>query len=134
MAAIIGGCLCGNVRYEITADPMMAAHCYCSDCRKTTGSAMASVLLVPKDAFRLSKGELKYFAVKGDSGNEISRGFCANCGSGIVSKLAMPMVAVKAGSLDDQSKFKPMMNIYKASASAWAPINSGLQSFDKMPN
>ncbi|HXW83787.1 MAG TPA: GFA family protein [Candidatus Binataceae bacterium] len=133
MASTVGGCLCGNVRYEITADPMMAGHCYCSDCRRTSGAAMASVMLVPKDAFRLTKGELKFFAVKGDSGNEVSRGFCANCGSGIVSKLAMPMVAVKAGSLDDQSKFRPSMNLYKSSAPTWAPMTASLQTFDKMP-
>jgi len=133
-SAISGGCLCGKVRYEISSDPAMAAHCYCGDCRRVTGSAMASVMLVPKDDFHLTKGELKYFSMKGDSGNEISRGFCANCGSGILAKLAMPMVAVKAGSLDDPSRFNPQMNIFKSSAPAWAPMNSTLHSFDKGPS
>jgi hypothetical protein len=27
-----GGCLCGAIRYEITAEPMMAGHCQCLDC------------------------------------------------------------------------------------------------------
>ena len=130
---ITGGCLCGKVRYEVTAEPAFSAHCYCRDCQKSSGTAMASVMLVPKDAFRLTKGELKFYAVKSDSGREVSRGFCADCGSPIISRPAMPMIAIKAGSLDDTSLFKPMMNVYKASAPHWAPMLEGIPSFDKNP-
>ena len=37
---------------------------------------MAPVIVVPKSAFRLVRGDLKYHAVTGDSGNEVGRGFC----------------------------------------------------------
>ncbi len=96
---------------------------------------MASVLIVPKAGFRIVKGELKSYAVKGDSGNEVAREFCPNCGSGIVSRLAgMPdVVAVKAGSLDDTSGFKPTMSIYVSSAPRWATFAADLDRFDKMP-
>jgi hypothetical protein len=96
---------------------------------------MASLLIVPKAAFRITKGALKSYAVKADSGNEVAREFCPNCGSGILSRLAgMPdVVAVKAGSLDDSSGFKPTMNIYMSSAPAWAPVVLNLQRFEKMP-
>ena len=29
-----GGCLCGALRYEATAEPLYAGLCYCADCRK----------------------------------------------------------------------------------------------------
>jgi hypothetical protein len=41
---------------------------------------MAPVIVVPKSAFRLVRGDLKYHAVTGDSGNEVGRGFCTSCG------------------------------------------------------
>jgi len=96
---------------------------------------MASVLIVPKVAFRIVRGELKSYAVKADSGNEVAREFCANCGSGILSRLAgMPeVIAVKAGSLDNTSGFKPTMNIYVSSAPRWATFAAELDRFDKMP-
>ncbi len=132
--AITGGCACGAIRYECSADPMMAANCYCTDCRHSTGTAMASVMLVPKAALKIT-GTLKQFAVKGDSGAEVSRGFCPNCGSPILSLIgAMPeFVALKAGSLDDQSVFKPMVQVYLQSKPHWAPVREDLPKFDKNP-
>ena len=49
---------------------------------------MAPVIVVPKSAFWLTKGDLKYHAVVGDSGKEVGRGFCASCGSPIATRLA----------------------------------------------
>ena len=34
-----GGCLCGALRYQATAEPLYAGLCYCADCRKASGSA-----------------------------------------------------------------------------------------------
>ena len=72
-AKIVGGCMCGAVRYESATDAVMQASCYCRDCQRSTGSAFAPVLLVPKEAFKLTKGELKHYEVTGDSGNKVSR-------------------------------------------------------------
>jgi hypothetical protein len=133
-AKIVGGCMCGAVRYESTADAVMQASCYCRDCQRSSGAAFAPVLLVPKDAFKLTKGELKHYEVKGDSGNKVSRGFCANCGSPIMSILSgMPFTAIKAGSLDDPSQFQPTASIFVASAPSWAPHFPGVPTFAKNP-
>jgi hypothetical protein len=137
MATLItGGCMCGAVRYECSAEPMMSANCYCKDCQRSSGGALASVLVVPKEAFKLTKGEPKHYEVTADSGNKVSRGFCTNCGSPILSLLTgMPnVVAIKAGSLDDPASFKPAANVYMASAPAWAPIRTDLRRFEKMPS
>ena len=134
-AQIAGGCACGAVRFESSADPVMAANFYCRDCQRSTGGGYAPVLLVPKPAFKLTKGELKHHEVTGDSGNKVSRGFCANCGSPILSLLAgMPdLVVIKAGSLDDPVHFKPTVNIFTSSAPAWAAPVPGLTNFARNP-
>ncbi len=96
---------------------------------------MASVMVVPKAAFRLTKGALKYHSVVGESGNKVDRGFCTSCGAPVTTQLgAMPdVMVVKAGSLDEPARFKPTMNIYTSSAPPWATLTPGLQNFDKMP-
>jgi hypothetical protein len=132
---INGGCMCGAIRYECSAEPVMSVNCYCRDCQRATGSAMAPVILVPKPGLRLIKGEPKYYTVKADSGNEVSRGFCTNCGSPMFSLLSgMPeVIAIKAASLDDPSIYKPALNVFVASAPPWAPISKDIPGFAKMP-
>jgi hypothetical protein len=129
-----GGCMCGAIRYECSADPFLALNCHCRDCQKSTGGAFASVLAVPKDALKIT-GEPKYYEVKADSGNMISRGFCPKCGSPLFTKLsARPdMMGIKAASLDDPSWFKPAMDIYTASAQPWDHMNPDLPKSPQMP-
>ena len=46
-----GRCLCGAVRYTLTADPAFSAICHCRDCQRFTGSAFGAIVAVPKTAF-----------------------------------------------------------------------------------
>jgi hypothetical protein len=65
-ALLTGGCAGGAVRYECSGDPIFSGHCYyCRDCQLSTGTAMASVLGMPKAAVKLfkSEGEVRYFEV-----------------------------------------------------------------------
>jgi hypothetical protein len=55
-----GGCVCGAVRYECSAEPIMMFKCHCRDCQRVTGGGFVAGLLVPAAAFRLTKGQLRY--------------------------------------------------------------------------
>jgi hypothetical protein len=132
---LTGGCACGAIRYESWGDPAMALNCYCRDCQHSSGAAMASVMVMPKESVKLLKGEARYFDVMGESGKKVSRGFCANCGSPVFTRLeSFPgVLGIKAASLDDPNQFRPGMNVFTASAPAWAPISDKLKAFPKMP-
>ena len=47
-----GSCLCGKVTYRIKDNLGIFQYCHCSRCRKFTGSAFASNLLVAPGDFR----------------------------------------------------------------------------------
>lgn len=61
MKPITGGCACGAIRYEVTAEPIVTFNCHCRDCQKTTGGGYTPVFYVPVNAFKITRGTPKYF-------------------------------------------------------------------------
>ena len=57
MEPVIGSCLCGGVRFELTQPFRRASHCHCSRCRKHSGAFGLTQGRVPQDGFRLLEGE-----------------------------------------------------------------------------
>lgn len=133
-ASFTGGCLCGAVRYECSADAMFMGNCHCRDCQKASGGAYGAEIGLPAAALKIT-GAVKYYDVKADSGNTLSRGFCPGCGARLFAKTsAMPDLAmIAAGSLDDPSQYEPTMDIFTASAPPWDHMNPALAKFPKMP-
>ncbi len=129
-----GGCLCGAVRYECNAEPMMTGNCHCKGCQKASGGAFVPAFAVPADALTIT-GAVKYFETTADSGSVSRRGFCPECGSRLFGgSSGMPGLAViTAGSLDDPSWFAPGMNIFTESAQPWAHMDPDLPKFPGMP-
>ena len=55
---LTGGCMCGVVRYECSAEPIVTANCHCRDCQRASGSAFISGFIVPRNAVVIA-GEVK---------------------------------------------------------------------------
>jgi hypothetical protein len=129
-----GGCLCGAVRYESKAQPMMAGHCQCTDCRRSSGSGHSSHVAVPKDAVSIT-GVVATYDKPANSGNIVSRAFCPTCGAPVFSlNAAMPqLMFIRASSLDDLEVFKPQMIVYTSRAASWDHIDPKLPAFAEMP-
>jgi hypothetical protein len=132
--ALSGGCACGAVRYACTAEPMFALNCHCRDCQRETGSAYAPILAVPSAAFAVTHGSPAYFDVTADSGYVTRRAFCARCGSTLFGEPGSrtDMVTIRAGSLDDPSIFRPMQNVFVASAQPWDHMDPALPRVAKL--
>ena len=134
MAKLDGSCLCGKVTYSCDTEPLATAVCHCTDCQKQTGTAFSIIVAVPRDGLDIQGDTLSSFTTVGtDTGKEVSRQFCRDCGSPIVSLGdAMPALAfIKAGTLDDTSWLEPEMHIWSDSAQPWLPLES--QAGTKIP-
>ncbi len=130
-----GGCACGAIRYECSAEPLLTWKCHCRDCQRSTGSAFVGVVFVPAAALTLTKGNPKYYVVKGESGNTVRRGFCPDCGSPVIAKGdAFPdFQGVAVASLDDPSGVEPAADIWTASAQPWDYMNPALPKYEHQP-
>ncbi len=130
-----GGCLCGAVSYACSAEPTIAAHCHCIDCRKASGTDHCSHMAVPKAALTVT-GEVKIFDAPADSGNIVGRAFCPNCGCAIysVNSGIADLIFLPASSLDDPEIFEPQMVVYASRAPSWDHVDPALPSFETMPS
>jgi hypothetical protein len=127
---IVGGCLCGRIRYEMKSQPRLQLACHCVSCRKYSGSAFSMSALVPREEIEIT-GMPKVYADRGDSGNEIKRAFCPDCGSSLYFEVAArpDALALNAGSLDDASWFKPRVNVWTDRALPWVAIDPECKNF-----
>jgi hypothetical protein len=126
MAKLDGSCLCGKVTYSCAAEPVATAVCHCTDCQRQTGTTFSIIVGVPRDALQV-EGDLSSFTTVGtDTGQEVARNFCPECGSPVVSFAdAMPALAfIKAGTLHDTSWLDPQMHVWTDSAQEWFPVES----------
>ena len=96
-----GRCLCQAIRYEFSGEPTLVVHCHCDSCRRQTGSAMATFVIVPKAALRFTCGQPKEFA----SSAGVWRSFCGECGSALYYRTDKrpDVVDLYTGTVDDAS-------------------------------
>ncbi|KAL6250770.1 hypothetical protein RBB50_003073 [Rhinocladiella similis] len=115
-----GGCLCGSVRIAFTGEPAVQALCYCGDCRKISGSAFSTNVLVPDSNFQLILGSPKTYQKVADSGKKIKSYFCGDCGSTCYREgESFPgLKIVKAGTLD-VFDVSPHLEAYVDSRVTW---------------
>ncbi len=105
---ITGGCLCGAVRYQISAPAIDVLYCHCRMCQRFTGGQTVAGAMFPRDAVRFTQGDPKYYR----SSPIVERGFCAYCGSGLIYRALVKTTWsnwhwVLLASLDNPENFAP---------------------------
>ncbi len=134
-APLTGGCLCGAIRYAVTAPVSGLRACHCTDCQKTSGTGSSVNAVISGKDFSVTQGKPRCFAAKADSGRTLLRYFCGDCGAPIYSRReASPeRVVVRAGSFDDSSSMKITTNILTNSARPWSWIDPASEQLPGNP-
>jgi hypothetical protein len=129
-----GGCACGAIRYEISAEPLFMLNCHCRDCQRETGSGFAPVMGVARAGFTVTKGSPKTWDVVGGSGKPVRRTFCGECGSSLygLPEVRPDLVTVRAASLDDPTVFRPTSDIFTSQAQPWDPMDPSIGKLDRI--
>jgi hypothetical protein len=129
-----GSCLCGGVRFEITAPFRRANYCHCSRCRKHSGSAAMAQGRVPREGFRFLSGEDLVEVFRPQDG--MAKAFCRACGSSLFGGTwpEGPEVSVRLGVLDDDPGIRPQYHSFVGSKAPWDELpEDGLPRFEARP-
>lgn len=129
---LIGGCLCGGVRFELSGPPVSATYCHCSRCRRRSGTAASAEGRIDADTLTIVCGEelLRTYAPPG-GWQEL---FCSTCGSALFGRdPADPArMCVGLGAFDGDPGVRPDRREFVAYAAAWEPIpDDGLPRYDE---
>ena len=133
LSSFTGGCLCGAIRYEVSAEPIMMFNCHCRDCQHTTASAFTPVIYVPAKAFKITQGSPRYYSTPNDMGGHNKRGFCPDCGSRLFGGASETGQGIAASSLDEPGLFKPELHMWASDAQPWDQMDPKLPKFEEYP-
>ena len=102
-----GGCLCGNVQFEIHGEPRDIVNCHCSKCRKFHGNYGAYTSVKVENLKITEQKSLKWYKSSTDETANVQRGFCTECGSSLFwHPKDQPSIAIAAGSIDSPTNLK----------------------------
>ena len=123
-----GGCLCGEIRYEINAIPgKNSGYCHCRMCQKAYGNGFSCFLEFPASGFKFLQGEPVIYRAS----NVGERGFCKQCGSPMVMYYSsLPdSVWIYVGTLDSPNEAERYMvsHVCVESEIPWLTIHDNLE-------
>ena len=130
-----GRCYCGALRYEAEGDPVLKAQCHCRECQYISGGHPNAVIAMPEPGFTYTKGTPKQYR-RADLPNPVTREFCADCGTHILSRApGLPgAVLIKVGTLDDPASFGgPQMVIFTVDKQSFHTVPEGVMTFERGP-
>ena len=113
---LTGGCQCGAVRYAISGALSGASICHCRMCQKAFGGAFAPLVSVQIVDLAWTRDSPRLF----DSSDEVSRGFCANCGTPLTFAYnGTDIIDIAIATLDDPAAAEPTSQVWTESRQAW---------------
>lgn len=116
-----GSCLCGRVSYEVRGPFTRFGYCYCSRCRKATGSAHSTALYANPANFAWRSGLDAIVRFDLPAAHSFSTTFCRTCGTPLPHHTRSGReLIVPAGSLDVEPSGRPDARDHWESRAAWS--------------
>lgn len=127
---IKGECRCGQVKFELSAQPLITMACHCTGCQQMTASAFSLSSLFASEAFVITAGE----PVVGGLHGATRHFFCNYCMSWLFTRPEGldDFVNVRSTLLEDSKRFIPFIETYIDEKLPWASTGAK-HSFDKFP-
>lgn len=130
---LVGGCLCGAVRYEVRAPLGLVENCHCSMCRKAHGAAFSTNSVVPTAAFKVTAGA--DLVSEYESSLNRRKCFCSRCGSQLfIRRVNKPeFMVITLASLEGELNAQPARHVFVESKASWYKITDALPQFKVYP-
>jgi len=128
-----GGCLCGQIRYEIHGELVEVLNCHCSMCRKAHGAAFRTRATVWVRDFHWLR--VQHLLTHYESSPGEFRAFCRVCGSNMITKFEQnrEVYGFPLETLDTDPGVKPAGHGFAGSMAPWYEIADNLPQYEGLP-
>ncbi len=124
-------CLCGAVKIELSAPPVLQVYCHCTTCRRWSGQPVTACVLFAEDAVRIVEGGADLLRYQRGSAPEDCKISCQRCGGAVGTFIArVRQYDIFAGIIRDFT-FAPSAHVNYAERVLDIP--DGLPKFRDMP-
>ena len=127
--AIEGSCVCGSVRYRMTAKPLFVHCCHCRWCQRETGSAFVLNAMLETECLGVLQGAPETVMTPSESGKGQKIVRCSECKvalwshyAGIGDKVSF----IRVGTLDKPDLAPPDIHIFTSSKQPWVTLGDDL--------
>ena len=112
-----GSCRCGDVRLQVTGQPVLVEYCHCRSCRHSAGAPLMAWAGFKRENVSLICGEPTEY----ESSFGITRTFCSRCGSSLtLADGRFPdEIYVSLASFDDAEAPIPEVHIWRSERLSW---------------
>lgn len=123
----LGGCLCGEVRFEVRGPLRDVVNCHCSMCQRLHGN-FGPHTKARKTNITITRDDgLEWYKTS----NIAQRGFCRDCGSGLFwEPFDLDATGIIAGTLDGSSGLKTIGHIFVGEKSDFYEITDDLPQYE----
>ena len=122
MSTLKGGCLCGNIRYELLTEPRATYACHCRFCQRDTGTAHRSGLSYLDESVIFSGDSPKTYTYRSEEhGRKLFKHFCPSCGTtlSLTTERFPEGRVMMIGTLDDPSLVDVKTHMFVDEAFSW---------------
>ena len=131
--SLTGGCICGQVKYQIIDKPLFTQACHCKDCKVLTGSSYVVNSSILENTL-IVEGEVSSTELKAGSGASYKTYFCTKCGNYVYADYdsAVGRLTVRTKTLDNAEKFPPQVHIFTKDKDPWLNLSEDVICFKEM--
>ena len=124
-----GGCLCGDIRYRITGEPLVTSFCHCRSCRLASGGPAVAWVILRCEDLVIERGTPVMFR----SSPGVERTFCGRCGTSLTYRRAdrPESIDIHTATLDHPDAFPPTREIWLEEKLAWMVSNPSFTQYPR---
>lgn len=118
-----GGCLCGEILFEIRGETIGSSYCHCRMCQRFAGAPVSAGSGFLYKDFQVTQGEPKLY----QSSVIAERAFCPTCGSSLwIKHFPWKWIFIKTANLDNPEAFAPTTHFGVESQLPWHEVHDEL--------